>query len=53
MELLLSGLTEAGAPVAENKEPPVRPAPRQSPTATRRLRTPDNLEVVRAVIEPE
>jgi transposase len=53
LELLLSGLTEAGAEVAENKESPIRPAPRQSPTSTRRLRTPDNLEVVRAVIEPE
>jgi transposase len=53
LELLLSGLTEASAPVAENKVSPIRLAPRQSPTATRRLRTPDNLEVVRAVIEPE
>lgn len=53
LELLLNGLTEAGAEVAEDKEPPARPAPSPSRTSTRRLRTPDNLEVVRAVIEPE
>ena len=53
LELLLGGLADGSVEVAEEPEPPVRPAPRPSPTATRRLRTPDNLEVVRAVIEPE
>jgi len=53
LELLLSGLTEGGAELTEEKEPPARPTPRHSPTHTRRIRTPDNLEVVREVIEPE
>jgi len=53
LELLLSGLTEGRVELPEAKEPPARPAPRWSRTPTRRLRTPDNLEVVREVIEPE
>jgi len=53
LELLLSGLAEGNVELTEEEEPPARPAPRPSRTATRRLRTPDNLEVVRQVIEPE
>jgi transposase len=53
LELLLSGLTEDSVGLSEDKEPPARPAPRHSGTPTRRIRTPDNLEVVRQVIEPE
>jgi transposase len=53
LELLLSGLAEGSVELSEEKEPPARPAPRLSRTPTRRIRTPDNLEVVREVIEPE
>ena len=53
LELLLSGLAEGSVELTEEKEPPARPAPRRSRTHTRRIRTPDNLEVVREVIEPE
>jgi transposase len=53
LELLLSGLAEGRVALSEEQEPPARPAPRPSRTSSRRLRTPDNLEVVRAVIEPE
>jgi transposase len=53
LELLLSGLTESSVEPTEEKEPPARPAPRHSRTHSRRIRTPDNLEVVREVIEPE
>ena len=53
LELLLSGLSEGDVELTEEKEPPARPAPRSPRTPTRRLRTPDNLEVVREVIEPE
>ena len=53
LELLLSGLAEGSVELSEEKEPPARPAPRHSRTHTRRIRTPDNLEVVREVIEPE
>ena len=52
-ELLLSGLAEGNLELAQEKEPPARPAPRYPRTHTRRIRTPDNLEVVREVIEPE
>jgi transposase len=52
MELLLSGLIDS-AVSPEKKEPPARPAPRTSPSSSQRLRTPDHLEVVRQVIEPE
>jgi transposase len=52
MELLLSGLVDS-AVSEEKKEPPARPAPRTSPSASQRIRTPDHLEVVRQVIEPE
>lgn len=53
LELLLGGLAESTEELSEDKEPPARPAPRPSRTHTRRLRTPDDLEVVRQVIEPE
>jgi transposase len=52
LELLLQGLVES-AVSEEKKEPPARPAPRTSPSSSQRIRTPDNLEVVRQVIEPE
>ena len=54
LELLLSGLSDgSAASVEEEEEPPLATAPRRPRTHTRRLRTPDNLEVVREVIEPE
>jgi transposase len=53
LELLLSGLGEGNPDLPEEKEPPARLAPRHPRTYPRRIRTPDNLEVVREVIEPE
>ena len=53
LELLLSGLSESTVELAEEKEPPARPPSRMPRPAARRLRTPDNLDVVRAVIEPD
>jgi transposase len=53
LELLLSGLAEGRVELSEGKEPPARSAPQHSRPHTRRIRTPDNLEVVRQVIEPE
>ena len=53
LELLLSGLAEGGVDLKEEDEPPALPALRRPRTHTQRLRTPDNLEVVREVIEPE
>jgi transposase len=52
LELLLQGLVE-GAVTEEKEEPPARPAPRTSSASCQRIRTPDHLEVVRQVIEPE
>jgi transposase len=52
MELLLSGLGE-GNEESPEEEPPARPAPRRSRSNPRGIRTPDNLQVVRQVIEPE
>jgi transposase len=52
LELLLSGLAGESVALTE-EEPPARPAPRRSRILSRRLRTPDHLEVVRQVIEPE
>ena len=52
LELLLSGLAEGSVELTEEKEPPAQPALRHSRTHSRRIRTPDNLEVVREVIEP-
>jgi transposase len=54
LELLLSGLTEGTVELTEEEEPPAARPPRRSETSnSRRIRTPDNLEVVRQVIEPE
>lgn len=54
LELLLQGLTEGRAELTEAKdEPPAISAPRPSRANPRRVRTPENLEVVREVIEPE
>ncbi len=53
LELLLSGLADGSLQAEEEEEPPARPAPPRSPVRSQRLRTPDNLEVVRQVIEPE
>ena len=53
LELLLSGLAGNIVEVTpEEKEPPARLAPPRSASHPQRLRTPDNLEVVRQVIEP-
>jgi len=52
LELLLSGLSEGPEETPAEEDPPVRPAPRRS-SSPRRIRTPDNLEVVREVLEPE
>jgi transposase/regulator of replication initiation timing len=52
MELLLNGLVERVV-CEEKKEPPARPAPRTVSCSSQRIRTPDHLEVVRQVIEPE
>src|ERR1017187_9233523 len=55
LELLMSGLADGSLDADEEEEEP--PAPKafgaRSRTPTQRLRTPDNLAVVREVIEPE
>ena len=51
LELLLSGLAEGSLELKEEEDEP--PAPRRPRTHTQRIRTPENLEVVREVIEPE
>ena len=54
LELLLSGLTVLGAAVTVPAAPlPAPPVSRRSPAKSRRLRTPDDLEVVRTIIDPE
>jgi transposase len=54
LELLLSGLSDGSLESIEEEEPPAARPPRRSSTPnSRRIRTPDNLEVVRTVIEPE
>jgi transposase len=54
LELLLSGLAGGSVALSEEEEEPLaRPTPRRPRTPTRRLRTPDHLEVVRQIIEPE
>jgi transposase len=52
LELLLQGLVE-NVVSEEKEEPPARPAPRTVSSSSQRLRTPDHLEVVRQVLEPE
>jgi transposase len=52
LELLLSGLVEPES--LEEDAPPAARSPRRSrPPNSRRIRTPEDLEVVRTVIEPE
>jgi transposase len=54
LELLLQGLSAGtGAVVETEDEPPAMTPPRSSRPNPRRIRTPENLEVVREVIEPE
>ncbi len=55
LELLRSGLAEEslGEGQEEEEEPPARQLPPRSPARPQRLRTPDHLEVVREIIEPE
>lgn len=53
LELLLSGLSAASMANVAEPTPPVPPTPRRSEAGSRRVRVPDNLEVVREVIEPE
>jgi transposase len=55
LDLLLAGLTEETVTLNQEEldEPPARPVPPRSRTNRRRIRTPENLEVVREVIEPE
>jgi transposase len=54
LELLLSGLTEdSGTSTEEEDEPPAMPARRHTGAPSQRIRTPENLEVVREVIQPE
>jgi transposase len=53
LELLLSGLDEGTLELAGEEEPPARRTPPRPCTNPRRIRTPDHLEVVREVIEPE
>jgi transposase len=53
LELLMSGLADGSLELAEAEEPPAPFAPRRHRTHSQRLRTPENLDVVREVIEPE
>jgi transposase len=54
LQLLLNGLAQvADEPAPQTSMLPVVAAPRRSRTNSQRLRTPDNLEVVREVIEPQ
>lgn len=54
LQLLLSGLSQSNTQPAPQPSPlPVVSAPRRAGTHSQRIRTPENLEVVREVIEPE
>jgi len=53
LELLLGGLEESNGTLPEKAEPPARPASSRSRRGSRRIRTPENLEVVCEVIEPD
>src|SRR5690606_10316940 len=54
LELLLSGLSETVIDLpAERKTSALCPPPTPAQKTTRRIRVPENLEVVREVIEPE
>jgi transposase len=52
LELLLSGLSAASVEVVTEPAPAHGPAPRRSGALSRRVRVPDNLEVVRTIITP-
>src|SRR5450631_1139712 len=51
LELLMSGLADGSLELTEEEEPPAPFAPRRHRTNSQRLRTPENLDVVREVIE--
>jgi transposase len=53
LELLLQGLSTGALELTEEEATPARSVPRQAATTSQRLRTPENLEVVSEVIEPE
>ena len=55
LELLLSGLTDQviDVPAAKKAAPALMAPPLAVPATPQRLRVPDNLEVIREVIEPE
>jgi transposase len=53
LELLMSGLADGSLELTEEEEPPAPFAPCRHRTNSQRLRTPENLDVVREVIEPE
>ena len=53
MELLLQGLANGTLELTEEEQKPALPVPRRSSTGSQRIRTPENLEVVSEVIEPE
>lgn len=54
LQLLLSGLAQLDVqPPPQTSSLPAVSAPRRAHTNTRRIRTPEDLEVVREVIEPE
>ena len=53
LQLLLTGLPQSGEPAPQPSHLPLEKAPRRERNHTQRIRTPDNLEVVTQVIEPE
>jgi transposase len=53
LELLMNGLADGSLELAKEEEPPAPSAPRRHRANSQRLRTPENLDVVREVIEPE
>lgn len=55
LELLLSGLADGSLQTEEDEEEPpsVAPTPRRAAQPSQRIRTPDNLEVVQEIIEPQ
>jgi transposase len=53
LELLLQGLSAGTLELTEEEEKPELMVPRRQPAASQRIRTPENLEVLSQVIEPE
>ncbi|MCW5555819.1 MAG: IS66 family transposase [Verrucomicrobiae bacterium] len=53
LQLLLAGLTQQAVAPAPQKSLPAMAAPRRERKASQRVITPENLEVVREVIEPD